>query len=379
MAQDETPLDERVYSEHMQNVWYMGMLENSEFHFPFMSENMLHHYFAGSPFMDWTTKNGLEIKQCQQDPYGWHFSHNRKDFEAQIASRNGTEYMIAEGAQMEFDAEGRPSKGGVYVIRKQDRRKAAPPAGKDALETLATYYVIGENVYQAPSVADVLGTRLLSASTALNKCFSTASTLPSWSPTTGHTYPTTTSTTSAATAGATAGATKPPTAPSTAPSSPSRSREPSLSASTDPRSGSSLPTTNSSSANPSSTALTSRLLRDSLAQSLTYADDPFTDENPLLGEPGNLTFTSSTAAAKKRRADAARAKEEALAAAAAAAVTVKTESKPSTPAVSPPASPGKVVKRGKEKRRRKSRHNAQSPPMSPVGGTPGTSPAPGGV
>jgi mediator of RNA polymerase II transcription subunit 6 len=369
MAQDGTPLDERVYQEHMHNVWYMGQLENSQFHFPFMSDNMLHHYFANSPFFDWTTKNGLEIQQCQKDPYGWQFSHNRKDFEAQIASRSGQEYMIVEGEGMEFDKEGKPIKGGVWVIRKQERIKGAPPKGKDSVETLATYYVVGENVYQAPSVGDILGTRLLSASTALNKCFSQASTLPRWSPTTGHTYPTTSSTA--------ANGKNPTTNGSIAGSTPSGSREGSVA--NDFRAGSSMPGgAAASSTASSSSALANRLLRDSLVQSFTYADDPFADENPLQGEPGSLAFASSTAAAKKRKADAeaaAKVKEEAIAAALTAAV--EAASKPATPAAGSPTTPGKVAKKTKEKKkRRKSKHDAQSPPMSPLGGTPAATPGP---
>lgn len=368
MAQDGTPLDERVYQDHMHNVWYMGQLENSQFHFPFMSDNMLHHYFANSPFFDWTTKNGLEIQQCQKDPYGWQFSHNRKDFEAQIASRNGQEYMIVEGEGMEFDKEGKPIRGGIWVIRKQERTKGAPPKGKDSVETLATYYVVGENVYQAPSVGDILGTRLLSASTALNKCFSQASTLPRWSPTTGHTYATTSS--------AAATGKHPTTTGSIAGSTPSGSREGSVAA--DYRAGSSMPAGAATSA-ASADARTNKLLETSLKQSFTYADDPFADENPLQGEPGSLTFASSTAAAKKRKADAeaaAKAKEEAIAAALAAAA--EAASKPATPAAASPTTPGKVAKKpkGEKKKRRKSKHDAQSPPMSPVGGTPAATPGP---
>lgn len=368
MAQDGTPLDERVYQDHMHNVWYMGQLENSQFRFPFMSDNMLHHYFANSPFMDWTTKNGLEIKQCQADQYGWQFSHDRKNFENQIASRNGQEYMIVEGEGMEFDKEGKPVKGGVWVIRKQDRTKGIPPKGRDSVETLGTYYVVGENVYQAPSVGDILGTRLLSASTALNKCFSQASTLPRWSPTTGHTYPTTTATTT--------NGKHPTTSGSTAGSTPSGSREGSISG--DFRGTSVAPAGAGAPSSSSADAQTNRLLRESLMQSFTYADDPFTDENPLQGEPGSLTFASSTAAAKKRKADAeaaAKAKEEAFAAALAAAAAEA--SKPATPAASP-TTPGKVTKKPKEKKkRRKSKHDAQSPPMSPVGGTPAATPGTG--
>lgn len=370
MAQDNTPLDERLHSDHMQNAWYMGQLENSEFQFPFMSDNMLHHYFAASPFFDWTTKNGSEIKQCQQDPYGWQWSHNRKAFEQSIASRNGQEYMIVEGEGMEFDKEGKPVKGGVWVIRKQERRKGADK-GKDALETLATYYIVGESVYQAPSVGDILGTRLLSASTALNKVFSQAATLPQWSPTTGHTYPTSSA--------ATTGSKHPATSGSTTAGSTPRSREGSVS--TDFRANSSAPA-GSSSSHGSSDALSNRLLTDSLKQSFTYADDPFTDENPLQGEPGSLTFVATTARVKQRKADAkaaaaaTKAKEESLAAAVAAAAA-EAASKPATPVAASPTTPGKVVKKTKEKKkRRKSRHDAQSPPMSPVGGTPVGTPGP---
>ena len=366
MAQDGTPLDERVYQEHIKNVWYMGQLENSEFHFPFMGENMLHHYFADSPFFDWTTKNGLQIQQSRQDYHAWHFSHRRKDLEADIATRSGPEYMIVEGEGMEFDKEGKPTKGGVWVIRKQERTKGAPPKGKDSLETLATYYIVGENVYQAPSVGDILGTRLLSASTALNKCFTQAATLPRWSPTAGHTYPTTSSTA--------AGGKHPTTSGSTAGSTPSGSREGSIA--NDFRANSSMPA-GSSTSTTSTDALANRLLRESLVQSFTYADDPFTDENPLQGEPGSLTFASSTAAAKKRKVDAeaaAKAKEEAIAATLAAAA--EAASKPATPAATSPATPGRVIKKPKEKKkRRKSKHDAQSPPMSPVGGTPAATPA----
>jgi mediator of RNA polymerase II transcription subunit 6 len=365
MAQDGTPLDERVYQEHMKNMWYMGQLENSEFQFPFMGDNMLHHYFADSPFFDWTTKNGLFIQQSRQNWTDWHQSHVRKDFEKAIAERNGQEYMVVEGEGMEFDKEGKPSKGGVWVIRKQERTKGAPAKGKDSIETLATYYVVGENVYQAPSVGDILGTRLLSASTALNKCFTQAATLPRWSPTTGHTYPTTSS--------AAAGGKHPTTSGSTAGSTPSGSREGSVA--NDFRASSSMPAGLPSSTT-SSDALANRLLRESLVQSFTYADDPFTDENPLQGEPGSLTFASSTAAAKKRKVDAEaaqKAKEEAIAAALAAAA--EAASKPATPATSP-TTPGRVIKKPKEKKkRRKSKHDAQSPPLSPVGDTPVATPA----
>jgi mediator of RNA polymerase II transcription subunit 6 len=379
MATDNTPLDERLYSLPGQNAWYMGHGENPEFRMPWMGEDMIHHYFRDSPFFDWTTKNGMDLKQAQTDPFNWARVHDRKKFEDGLAERIGTEFMIVEGEGMQFDKEYRPVKGGVWVIRKQERTK-------DSLETLGTYFIVGENVYQAPSVGDILGTRLLSASTALSKCFSQAATLPQWSPTTGHTYPTT------AVANKNAG-TSASSATTPAASTPGFEREPSLAAeSNSQRAGSSVPggiaSSNRSAA--TSDAMANWLLRDSMQKSFTYGDDPFTDENPLQGEPGNLTFVTSTAAAKKKKADAeaaaTKAKEDALQAAAAAvaataaaaeAAALAAASKPATPAASPTTPGGKIGKKvKKDKKRRKSKHDAQSPPMSPTEGTPAATPAP---
>jgi mediator of RNA polymerase II transcription subunit 6 len=378
MTTDNTPLDERLYSLPEKNAWYMGHLPNSEFRMPFMGEDMIHHYFKDSPFFDWTTKNGLELEQASKDMHNWLRTHDRKRFEADLALRNGTEYMIVEGEGMQFDKEGKPIKGGVWVIRKQER-------SNDALETLGTYFIVGENVYQAPSVGDILGTRLLSASTALSKCFSQAATLPRWTPTTGHTYPTTAVASKNAATSASSGTTP-------AASTPGFEREPSLLAeSSSQRAGSSAPAGMSSSNRSAATAdaYANMLLRDSMQKSFTYGEDPFTDENPLQGEPGNLSFATSTAAAKKKKADAeaaaAKAKEEALqaAAAAVAATAAAAEaaaaaaSKPATPAASPTTPGGKVGKKvKKDKKRRKSKHDAHSPPMSPTESTPAATPAP---
>lgn len=379
MATDNTPLDERLYSLPEQNAWYMGRMENSQFHYPFMHENMIHHYFKDSPFFDWTTKNGLELEQCSKALDSWIHAHDRKKFEAGIASRIGTEYMIVEGEDMQFDKEGKPVKGGVWVLRKQERTRGG------SLELLGTYFIVGENVYQAPSVGDILGARLLSASTALSKCFSQAAPLPRWSPTAGHTYPSTAAASKNAATSASSGTTP-------AASTPGFEREPSLAAeSNSQRAGSSAPAGLASSNKSAATAeaRANMLLLNSMQQSVTYGEDPFTDENPLQGEPGNLSFAVSTAAAKKKKADAeaaaTKAKEDALQAAAAAVAASATAaeaalaaaSKPATPAASPTTPGGKVGKKvKKDKKRRKSKHDAHSPPMSPTESTPAATPAP---
>lgn len=60
-------------------------------------------------------------------------------------------------------AEMTPGTGtGVWVIRKQNRRKSLNPNEEDEITVLATYFVVGLNVYMAPSVGDILSTRLVS-------------------------------------------------------------------------------------------------------------------------------------------------------------------------------------------------------------------------
>ena len=47
---------------------------------------------------------------------------------------------------------------GVWVIRKQNRRKRS--GYEDEVTLLSSYFVIGENIYMAPSVGNVIGSRM---------------------------------------------------------------------------------------------------------------------------------------------------------------------------------------------------------------------------
>ena len=83
---------------------------------------------------------------------------DRERFEQVLRSRPGLEHMIVGEPQQTTD----PSQGpdtGVWVIRKQDRVKRAPR--EDELTVLGTHYIVGENIYQAPSVYDIVGNHLV--------------------------------------------------------------------------------------------------------------------------------------------------------------------------------------------------------------------------
>lgn len=333
-----------------------------------MDENMIHRYISDSPFFDYGTKNGLFMDQARNSWDNYNVANNRKLFEDYLRQRKGDEYMIVGDPQQ---AMGAPAgvKNGMWVVRKQHRDRVRTVDGRmeEELTTLGTYYLVGENMYQAPSVGDVVGNRLVSAVNSLSKFFDTAANLPTFSPTSGYSYlphaviskPGATSASGSATA------------------SPSRSREGSVVPGADTqslRSGSLLPESQQGTA---AASQDSRLLARSFQTYLEFGDE-YMDENPLIGEPGNFSFAHSAAAVKKRRADeeaaalsAAKAKEQ-QAASKVATPAAKTEQKaPSPPAVmTADAKVSKEARRGSrmgEKIKRKKSRPAVTP-STPVGG-----------
>ena len=82
----------------------------------------------------------------------------REAFEGHLRTMQGLEYMVtqdpsANGTKIDHN--------GVWIIQKRQRRKRM--GMEDELIGLSFYFVIGENVYMAPSVGNVLGTRSVSS------------------------------------------------------------------------------------------------------------------------------------------------------------------------------------------------------------------------
>ena len=68
----------------------------------------------------------------------------------------GLEYMVTHdpsenGTKIEHS--------GIWVIRKQNRRKRQ--GADDEISPLSSYYVVGDNIYMATSVGNILGARLV--------------------------------------------------------------------------------------------------------------------------------------------------------------------------------------------------------------------------
>ncbi|OCK76757.1 hypothetical protein K432DRAFT_385196 [Lepidopterella palustris CBS 459.81] len=256
MAQSKIPLDETTWSD--QN-WleYLGGIHT----------NSVHRYFYASSFFDPTSNNYVILQNATRFPEHHHLLNSRSAFEAAVRAMpsGGLQFMVT--GEPETD-------DGVWVVQKQNRIVEGADLG-ERIEVLGTYWVVGERVFMAPSVAAVVGSKILCATTALTLFLKTASTLSLFTPSTGHTYfphPTN-------------------LAKLSLPGSISRAASP---ASVMDASQTALPAT----AQPGTTSTTTsttfdpKLFTSSLTLTARFASE-FADENPLQGEPGSFVFSST--------------------------------------------------------------------------------------
>ncbi|KAI0834561.1 MED6-domain-containing protein [Hypoxylon sp. FL0890] len=222
--------------------------------------NSVLFYFAESPFFDRTSNNAVIFSQAIYNPNMAHLISTREAFEGRLKQMSGLEFIVAQEP-----AEMGPGMGtGVWVINKQTRRKREP---EDEIVVHATYYVIGENIYMAPTLADILSFRMVTITDALRKCFAAADNARTWSPALGHGYKVAPSTTNAKEkASESKGTTPMPEAQGNK-------------AATEPKK-----TTQS--------ALDSRLIEHSFMIHMQYGGD-YMDENPITGKPGEFHLSST--------------------------------------------------------------------------------------
>jgi len=139
----DDPLDETVFRSEAMLIHSQGIHDNS-----------ILFYFAESPFFDKTSNNNIVYTQAALNQHLQHTIANRPAFEAELDKRYGQEYRVAEKP-----AETSPGMGtGVWVLRRQFR---ALEEGREKTKVRETFFLCGERVYQAPSVADVLGSSLV--------------------------------------------------------------------------------------------------------------------------------------------------------------------------------------------------------------------------
>ena len=70
---------------------------------------------------------------------------------------HGLEFMVSHDPSLN---DTQPEHSGIWVISKQIRRKRQ--GMEDEVTPINSYFVVGESVYMAPSVANILGSRIVS-------------------------------------------------------------------------------------------------------------------------------------------------------------------------------------------------------------------------
>ncbi|KAK3359756.1 MED6 mediator sub complex component-domain-containing protein [Lasiosphaeria hispida] len=220
--------------------------------------NSVLYYFAQSPFFDKTSNNEVVFQQGLNNPNMAQFLATRELFEGRLRSMSGLEFIVAQEP-----GESGPGAGtGVWVINKQTRRKRQ--GEDDEIVVHATYFIVGENIYMAPSLADIISARIATVSQTIAKILPIADGVQTWSPAMGRVYQT-------------------PTAQA-APAKDARESTPM------PESLGKSSTAATSKA--TNSGLDSRLILQSLMIHDRYGSE-YMDENPITGKPGEFQLSST--------------------------------------------------------------------------------------
>ena len=116
------------------------------------------HYFSRSPFFDATSNNAALTTQATHNASMAHIIATREVFEGTLKTMQGLEFVVSEDPS---DNGHKIGNSGVWVIRKQIRRKRQ--GAEDEILPISLYFVVGENIYMAPSVGSVISNRMVCA------------------------------------------------------------------------------------------------------------------------------------------------------------------------------------------------------------------------
>ncbi|TQV93129.1 MED6 mediator sub complex component [Cordyceps javanica] len=253
-------------------------LDEIQWHSPLLIQQMggLHSntvlfYFAESPFFERTSNNAVIMSQAMNNMSMYHFIQTREAFEGRLKTMSGLEFIVGEEP-----AESGPGMGtGVWVIRKQTRRKRYQEA--DEITVHASYFVVNENIYMAPTLADILAARIMSISSAIAKALPAAESARTWRPSGGHSY-------------------KPPRAQAAGPAGALQAARARMQES----SKEGTPAPGAAAASSKGTPAPSNLEELSLERSAEEAfwvhmrhGGEYVDENPITGRPGEFHLSST--------------------------------------------------------------------------------------
>ncbi|CAI6333640.1 unnamed protein product [Periconia digitata] len=295
MAPAVPPLDEQIFQSPEILAGLPGGSINSD---------SILWYFMNSPFYDPTSNNSALFNQLRNDPNGMAILQDRRALEERLRAGfpTGISYVVASEPSTPAEP---------WIIQRQFVAEKGGP-----VQIQGTYYTAGIQILMAPSLLDVINSRLLSVSTHMAEVFEESEKMNQFAPGTAHSYfPARYDATGRAATASRIG---------------SRVGSPTLAA-TDP--GTAVPSLSQSQSQsqPTTTAFSDAQFLSSLQLTSSYYHE-FMDENPLTGEPGafiyNKTYDAVLAeqAQERQKQEQKQQKQQQLADAAAAAAVVATAS-----------------------------------------------------
>ncbi|KAF1844644.1 uncharacterized protein K460DRAFT_335583 [Cucurbitaria berberidis CBS 394.84] len=263
------------------------------------------YYFTSSPWFEPMCINVSVLNNLALDPDGQKTMNDRKLWDERLRrERDGVQFMIAGEPQ---------GPGQPWVLQRQNKVPNAEDNKKIDTHVEGNWYFQGTRVLMAPSLLDVVQSRLLSVSTRMQQMAEISKNMTHWSPATGYSYfpPSYEAAKAATTTASRIGS------PTLAPTDPDA--EPSQSQGVGTTAQAADPTA-------STTEFSDALFMQSLQLTNAYGDE-FMDENALKGEPGAFVFENTRTAVDARN----KAQEQAAAQAsqpAPSAAHVKTDTQP---------------------------------------------------
>ncbi|PVH99401.1 hypothetical protein DM02DRAFT_435026 [Periconia macrospinosa] len=239
-------------------------------------------YFMNSPFYDPASNNSALFNQLRNDPNGMAIMQDRRALEERLRTGfpTGISYVVASEPSTPEEP---------WVIQRQFIAVKGGP-----VQVQGTYYTAGMKILMAPSLLDILRSRMLSVSTHMAEVFETSKELSHFAPATNHSYlPATYDTTGKAATASRIG---------------SRIGSPTLAA-TDPDAAPSQSQSQPPSQQPSGTAFSDALFMSSMHLTSSYYHE-FMDENPLTGEPGAFVYNKTYDAVLAEQAQARQKQEQ---------------------------------------------------------------------
>lgn len=126
-----------------------------------LNKNNVLDYFALSPFYDRSSNN--QVLKMQSN-FNEQMRMNGIELTKELKKLTGIEYQVVISREPD-----------LWVIFKQNRKS---PTDTDVL---AVYFVTGENIFQSPSIYNVLASRILATSKFLEEALQIAEQLPEFS------------------------------------------------------------------------------------------------------------------------------------------------------------------------------------------------------